>query len=384
MPRLTAAQLVDTLGVETQTATARQELPVPRNTEAYEGWDEAFEDDYFDAPAKSKPKPKKKRERTVSGVVARARGHHFDIATTNGDLITCRVRGRLLQERTKELTLVAVGDRVQVALESKRSGLIDSIEERESTLSRQVPGVTRPAEDVIVANPDQVLVVFAVKNPEPHLRMLDRFLVIAEANELPAVIVVNKIDLTGLEAARSKFHLYEELGYPLLYTSAKERMAAGPERCSEAIADLGQLRQLLIDKLTVVTGPSGVGKSALINAIHPHLNLRVGEPRRYEGKGKHTTRNAQLFRLPVGAETFVADTPGIRELGLYEIEPGSLGFYFIDMKPFVNDCHYPNCTHNHEPNCAVRQAVGDGKISPERYDSYLRILTGDNLQLDEW
>ena len=355
---------------------------MPRNTEAYDGWDEAFEDDYFEAPAKSKPRPKKRRERTVSGVVVRARGHHFDIATANDELITCRVRGRLLQERTKELTLVAVGDRVQVVLEGKRSGLIDSIEERESTLSRQLPGATRPAEDVIVANPDQVLIVFAVKEPEPHLRMLERVLVIAEANELPAAIVVNKIDLTGLEAARSKFHLYEELDYPLLYTSAKDQIAVGPDRYAEAIAessDLSQLRQLLSDRLTVVTGPSGVGKSALINAIHPCLNLRVGEPRRFESKGRHTTRNAQLFRLPVSAETFVADTPGIRELGLYEIEPGSLGFYFIDMKPFVNDCHYPNCTHNHEPNCAVRQAVADGKIATDRYDSYLRILTGDDI-----
>ena len=382
---------------------------MPRNTEAYEGWDDAYEDDYFDAPAKSKPKPKKKRERTVAGVVVRARGHHFDVATAKDRLISCRVRGRLLQERAKDLTLVAVGDRVQVVPEGKRSGLIDSVEERESTLSRQLPGSTRPAEDVIVANPAQALIVFAAQDPEPHLRMLDRFLVIAEANELPAVIAINKIDLTGLEAARDKFHLYEGLGYPLLYASArqrrgffcsgdasferptvragKERAAAGANHDSAEFVEspgLCQLSQLLTDKLTVVTGPSGVGKSALINAIHPQLNLRVGALRAFEGKGRRTTRNAQLFRLPLGAETFIADTPGIRELGLYEIDPGSLGFYFVEMKPYVNDCHYPNCTHDHEPNCAVRRAVEDGKISPERYDSYVRILNGDSFQLDEW
>ena len=278
---------------------------MPRNIEAYEEWDEAYEDDYFDAPAKSKPK-QKKRDRTVGGVVVRTRGHHYDVATSDDTVISCRVRGRLLQERTKDLTLVAVGDRVQVVLESKRTGLIDSVEERESTLSRQMPGSTRPAEDVIVANPDQVLVVFAVRDPEPHLRMLDRFLLIAEANELPAVIVANKIDLTGMEAARDKFLLYEGLGYPLLYVSATERIEVSPAHNAVDPArsqGLDQLCQLLTDKLTVITGPSGVGKSALINAIHPKLNVRVGELRSFEGKGRHTTRNAQLFRLPLGDQT---------------------------------------------------------------------------------
>ena len=363
-----------------------QELPLPRNTETYDKWDEAYEDDYFDAPAKSKPKPKK-RERTVAGVVVRARGHHYDVSTPDDKLISCRVRGRLLQERTKDETLVAVGDRVQVVLEGKRRGLIDSVEERDSTLSRQLPGSSRPAEDVIVANPDQVLVVFAVQDPEPHLRMLDRFLVIAEANELPAVIVVNKIDLTGLDAARKTFLPYENLGYPLLYVSATERFEVVPvDNASDRVEsnDFEQLRGLLTDKLTVVSGPSGVGKSELINAIHPELNLRVGNLRNFEGKGRHTTRNAQLFRLPLGYSTFVADTPGIRELGLYELDPGSLGFFFVDLKPYVNDCYFPNCTHDHEPDCAVRKAAEEGRVSPERYDSYVRLLNGESFQLEEW
>ncbi len=357
-----------------------------RNTETYDEWDEAYEDDYFDAPAKSKPKPKKK-ERTVAGVVVRARGHHYDVSTTDDRLISCRLRGRLLQERTKDLTLIAVGDRVQVVLEGKSRGLIDSVEERDSTLSRQLPGSNRPAEDVIVANPDQVLIVFAVQDPEPHLRMLDRFLVIAEANELPAVIVANKVDLTGLDSARKKFLLYEELGYPLLYMSATEHFEIVPgnrESAPSEKTEFKRLRQLLTDKLTVVTGPSGVGKSELINAIHPQLNLRVGNLRNFEGKGRHTTRNAQLFRLPLGNATFIADTPGIRELGLYELDPGSLGFFFVDLKPYVNDCRFPNCTHDHEPDCAVRQASEEGKVSPERYDSYVRLLNGESFQLEEW
>ena len=359
---------------------------MPRNPDAYEGWDEVFEDDYFDLPAKSKPKPKKK-ERTVAGVVTRARGHHFDVTTADERVISCRVRGRLLQERTKDLTLVAVGDRVRVVLERRRTGLIDSVEERDSTLSRQLPGSTRPAEDVIVANPDQVLIVFSVQEPEPHLRMLDRFLAIAEANELPAAIAINKIDLTGLEAARTKFRVYEELGYPLLYVSATQASEAVRHHDSAEIAPSSGLRQLcdlLLDKLTVVTGPSGVGKSALINAIDPSLNLRVGDLRNFEGKGRHTTRGAQLFRLPIGEKTFIADTPGIRELAPYEIDQGSLAFYFVEMKPYVNDCHFPNCTHDHEPRCAVRQAVEEGNISAERHDSYVRFLNGESFQLEEW
>lgn len=359
---------------------------MPRNPDAYELWDEAFEEDYFDAPAKSKPKPKK-RARTVAGVVVRARGHHYDVATEGGEVVSCRVRGRLLQERTKDLTLLAVGDRVEVVLEGKKKGLIDSVEERDSALSRQMPGTNRPSEDVIVANPDQVLIVFSVQDPEPHLRMLDRFLVIAESNELPAVIVANKIDLTGMDRARQTFQLYEGLGYPLLYVSATDGVEFDPNLDSanpSSLGSLDQLRRLLTDKLTVVSGPSGVGKSALINALHPRLNLRVGELRSFEGKGRHTTRSAQLFPLPFGETTFVADTPGIRELGLYEIDPGSLSFFFVDLKPFVNDCHFPNCTHDHEPNCAVRQAVSDGMVSPDRYDSYVRLLNGESFQLDEW
>ena len=314
-----------------------------------------------------KPKPKKESDNLIPGVVIRALGHHYDVQTTEENerhIRLCEIRGRLLLERSRD-TLVAVGDRVWILPDGERGGKIEKIEERTSVLSRQQPGIDSPAEDVILANPDQALVVFAAAQPEPHLRMLDRFLVLAEHNELPTSIVVNKVDLTGHSGAEAFFARYTDIGYRVIYASV------------ETGQGIAALKELLYDQLTVVTGPSGVGKSSLINSIHPELNLETGDLRNFENKGKHTTRTAHLISLPFGEETFIADTPGIRELGLYEIDPADLGFYFIEMKEFLHQCRYPNCTHDHEPACAVRTAVEAGKIHPERYDSYLRLLRGE-------
>lgn len=338
--------------------------------ERYDDYDDLMEYRGRDQTRTRKPRPKRESENLVRGIVVRARGHHYDVRVLEqdgipgGEVRMCEVRGRLLLERGKD-TLVAVGDYVWIVPEGARHGKIERIEERHSVLSRQHPGVSIPAEDVILANPDQVLVVFAIAEPEPHLRMLDRFLVIAEANELPAVICANKLDLAGAQRAQELFALYERIGYPVIYASAQT---------GEGIDDL---RERLSGVVTVLSGPSGVGKSSLLNAIDPALNLQIGDISEVLNKGRHTTRAAQLFALPFGANTFVADTPGIRELGLYEIDARSLGFYFREFVPFIHDCHYPNCTHDHEPECAVRAAVGAGQIDPARYDSYLRLLHGE-------
>jgi ribosome biogenesis GTPase len=321
-------------------------------------------------PRSRKAKPKRASSNLLRGIVVRARGHHYDVrilrqeGRDGGEQRMCEVRGRLLQDRGRD-TLVAVGDYVWVVPEGSDRGKIEQVEERQSVLSRQHPGVSVPAEDVILANPDQVLVVFAIVEPEPHLRMLDRFLVIAEANELPAIICVNKLDLASAASAEATFGLYRHIGYPVIFASTLT---------GEGIEDL---RQQLSDRVTVISGPSGVGKSSLLNTIQPGLNIQIGDISEVLNKGKHTTRAAQLYALPFGADTFVADTPGIRELGLYEIDPQNLGFYFREFVPLIHDCRYPNCTHDHEPECAVRKAVEEGLIAQERYESYLRLLHGE-------
>ncbi len=314
-----------------------------------------------------KARPKKDSENLVHGIVLRARGHHYDVRTLESDghkMRMCEVRGRLLIDKNWG-TLVAVGDSVWVMPTGALHGKIERIDERRSVLSRQDPSSPVSSEDVILANPDQALVVFAAANPEPHPRMLDRFLVIAEANTLQVIICVNKVELVTPEQVQEMFGPYERIGYRVIYASAAQNTG------------IDELRELLTDRITVVTGSSGVGKSSLLNAIHPELELRTGDLRDFMDKGMHTTRAAQLLALPLGEETYVADTPGIRELGLYDIDPSNLQFYFVEMEPFLHACRYPSCTHDHEPECAVRAAVEAGQITASRYDSYLRLLHGE-------
>lgn len=346
--------------------------------DAYSDYDEAYADAVYEdaeylAKKRRKSRPKKASANLIPGLVIRGLGHHFEVQTdptldpdAAGTLRLCEVRRRLRQEKSVD-TLVAVGDRVMVLPDGDAAGKIEEVAERESVLSRQRPGANQLAEDVILANLDQVLVIFAAAEPAPHLRMLDRFLVIAEFNEVPAAICVNKIDLTGLENAQQIFAVYEQIGYPVFYTSAEE--GTGTDH----------LKEYLANQVTAITGPSGVGKSSIINALTPELGLETGDLRNFMQKGRHTTRAAHLLQLPFGESTYVADTPGIRELGLYDIDPPDLCFYFKDIEPYVNDCRFPNCTHNHEPNCAVRAAVEANQIDLERYDSYLRLLKGEDI-----
>ena len=296
----------------------------------------------------------------MQGIVLRVYSDFIDVLTDDGERWRCKVMGKL-KRRRRRTTLIAAGDRVklQPVNREKHEALITAILPRKSTLSRRRPGVMTAVEDVILANPDEIMVVFAAAEPEPNLFLLDRFLVAAESSEIPSFIVINKIDLTGEEQAREMFGLYENIGYPVFYVSAKEGVGV------EA------LRKHLKDHITVVAGPSGAGKSSLINRLLPGLNLKVGELMRI-GKGKHTTRWAQLYPLPTGG--FIADTPGLRELGLWDIRPNELSDYFPEIRALAPHCRFSDCTHINEPGCAVREAVARGDIHPHRWQSYLQLF----------
>ncbi|MBX3057691.1 MAG: ribosome small subunit-dependent GTPase A [Anaerolineae bacterium] len=298
----------------------------------------------------------------LNGRVIKAISGFFTVETDNGEIVA-QLPGRLKKE-WQESSIVAVGDWVSVSLNPDGTGTIEEVAERKSVLSRSRPSardreLSSDQEQVLVANVDQVVFVFAVKDPFPSLRKLDRFLVVAEMNELTAVICANKVDLVKPEKAHELFDVYARIGYQVIYTSVKT---------GEGIE---VLRDCLRGKISVLAGSSGVGKSSLLNAIQPGLGLKVSEVSTYSGKGTHTTRFAQLLALDGGG--YVADTPGIRGLALYDLEPSEVDAYFREIAPFVADCRFSDCSHHHEPGCAVRTAVQRGDISPQRYESYLRL-----------
>ena len=252
----------------------------------------------------------------IPGLITKAQSGFFQVHTDQGDF-TCLLRGKLKQHR-RATDLAAIGDRVEISLQADGQGMIETVAPRTRVLSRQAPGgrgrgggrAAEGSEQVLVANPDQVVLVFACAQPAPHLRMLDRFLVVAEANTLPALICANKLDLSTPEAARELFERYRGLGYPVVYTSAAQGQG------------VDALRERLTGKLTVLSGPSGVGKSSLLNALQPGLGILARAVSGTHFKGRHTTVHSEL--LPLAGGGFVADTPGIRALGLWNVAPEEL------------------------------------------------------------
>ena len=314
----------------------------------------------------------------IRGVVLSGTGGIWRVQRQDGVTVDASMRGRLKKSNAgrradgslrrdtvasaADTLKLAIGD--HVVLEQDESGPAWAIAEilpRRSRLARRMPGGGH-GERVVAANVDQVVVVFAAANPEPHPRMLDRFLVIAEANGLAARIVINKVELVGgADAARERWSVYERAGYPVHFTSAKR---------SEG---LDTLHDALAAKTSVLTGPSGVGKSSLMNAIFPGLDLRVGEISESVNKGRHTTVGGYLHPLPGAEGGYVADTPGLREVGMWALSPSELDACFPEFRPFLDRCRFGDCTHRVEPDCAVRAALQRGEIAPARYDSYLRL-----------
>ena len=296
---------------------------------------------------------------TLSGLIIRAQSGFFSVLGADADsAVTCQLRGRLKQG-PRLGDIAAVGDSVLFSLQTDGSGVIEEILPRKSEIVRLDPRPQGEYCQILLANPDQAVFVFACAHPEPKLRMLDRFLVIAEKQNVPAVIVANKVDLIGIEAAQQVFSVYPPLGYRVIYTSVRQNLG------------IDELRETLHGKLSALAGPSGVGKSSLMNVVQPGLGIAVGEVSQTMNKGKHTTNFRQLHPLEFGG--WVADAPGWKSLALWDTEPEEIDAYFPELRELVSACKFSSCSHTHEPGCAVLAALRDGQVSPERYESYLRL-----------
>lgn len=293
----------------------------------------------------------------VFGRVVTAQSGFYDVVSDQGTHV-CQLRGRLKKGR-KLGDIVAIGDWVRITIQEPGKGMIEDVEPRRSMIYRMAPTPRGEYQQIIVANPHQAVFVFSIQEPEPRLRMLDRFLVIAEKERIEALIVVNKIDLTGKRKARELFNRYEKIGYEVLYTSVPKKKG------------IRALHKKLIGKISVFAGPSGAGKSSLLNIIQPDLGLEVKEVSQATSKGKHTTVSRKLVALEEGG--YVADTPGLKALDLWDITPEEVDGYFREISQALEKCRFSDCTHTHEPGCAVIEAIKKKKIHPERYQSYLRM-----------
>jgi ribosome biogenesis GTPase len=299
----------------------------------------------------------------LRGRVCSVHGLSTAVQTDDGQVYRCATRGVLKSISTDQRHVVAVGDVVWFRLtaggQGVREGMIERVEPRHGVLSR----TSRGRQHVMVANVDQLLIISSAAEPflKPHL--IDRMLVSTEQAGIPAVICINKVDLVDPAGLQPLIGVYGQMGYQVLLLSATTGL--GVER----------LRGQLIDRVSVVAGQSGVGKSSLLNAIDPNLRLRVAQVSAETQKGRHTTTTAQLLLLASGG--YVVDTPGIRQFQLWDVIPEEVAGYFRDLRPYVSHCRFPDCTHMHEEGCAVKDAAADGKLDMRRYESYCHLATED-------
>jgi len=305
----------------------------------------------------------------MEGLVTKSTGSWYQVQTPGGQRVDCRIKGIF---RTKGITTtnpIAVGDKVDFDMEPELgTGVITQLLPRKNYIIRKSINLSKQAQ-IIAANLDQAFLVVTLASPRTSLGFIDRFLVTAEAYDIPASLVFNKLDLfsdEGLEILANYKVIYEKIGYPCYDVSALE--GTGVE----------QVAGLLKDKVTLFSGHSGVGKSSLINALLPDLQLRTTEISEWHDKGMHTTTFAEMFELPQGG--YIVDTPGIRELGVIDIEKNELSHFFPEMRARLNQCRFNSCRHINEPGCAVIRAVEDGEIELSRYESYLSIYHGNDTR----
>lgn len=306
------------------------------------------------------------------GLVVKSTGSWYSVRLENEKTVECRLKGKIRLDGRKSTNPVTVGDSVEVESGDDSNFVIASIHPRKNYIIRKSVNLSKQVH-IIAANMDQACLIATMVAPRTSLGFIDRFLVTAEAYSIPVIIIFNKKDILD-EALRQYqdeiMKMYQNIGYDCYAVSSFEH------------EDIIQLRELLKNKTTLLSGHSGVGKSTLVNAIEPSLNLKTGDISIAHLKGTHTTTFAELHALSFGGN--VIDTPGIKELGLVEIKPEELGHYFPEIRERMNACKFNNCKHVNEPHCAIRQAVDVGEIYPERYNSYLGILHGEEMDWNEW
>jgi len=305
----------------------------------------------------------------MEGLVTKSTGSWYQVKTPEGQRFDCRIKGVFRIKGIKTTNPVAVGDYVDFEIEPELgTGVITNLHPRKNYIIRKSVNLAKQAQ-ILAANIDQAFLIVTLASPRTSTGFIDRFLVTAEAYDIPASLVFNKLDLfsdEGLEILRGYKKIYEDIGYPCFEVSALD--GANVDRVAAAIKD----------KVTLFSGHSGVGKSSLINALIPELHLRTTEISEWHDKGVHTTTFAEMFELPQGG--YLIDTPGIREFGVIDIEKQELSHFFPEMRALMNQCKYNSCRHISEPGCAVIKAVENGEIELSRYESYVSIYNGHDTR----